>query len=403
LLVAEALPPLLPGLGTARDFGGTDEMRLRDRIFFTPFDELLLAVVARDLGEIPIFADRPGAGQTRDHWSVLEQEIRNNNALDLAQLEAAIARSETASPGDLRNIASQADYLSRLGRTAEAAAAGQRVLAGKPTYFEGYRFMADAAKERGDFAQARELYLQALGIYRLIPDARKNLGDLDRRAGDLTAAQAAYAEAFALDAANVGAAIALAEIQANTDDRESARATLEAAAVHSPRDEFVFQALGRLHAAEGRPNEAMDAFARALEIDPSMSPRELLRVACESRGPKEQKDLFGAYEARFGDEHDLYNNYAWLLATAPNAEVRDPAVAVRLARRAIELSPAPNAYYHGTLAAASAAAGDFDAARSNLRSALRLAAGNDGLRTELFAMRECFEAGQPYIERLPSP
>ncbi len=402
LLVAQALPTLLPELGPPRSFTEADEAELRDRIFYTPFDEVLLAVVARDVGEIPIFSERPGAGETRDHWSAVEQELRRTNPYDAAQLEAALSRAEALRPGDPRNIASQADYLSRLGRTEEAATAGQRVLARKPTYFEGYRFMADAAKQRGDFDQARELYLKALDIYRLIPDARKNLGDLDRRAGDLPAARSAYAEAFSLDAGNVGAALALAEIQANSADRDEAQATLEAAAAHNPRDEFIFQALGRLHAAEGRPADARRAFARALEIDASMSPRELLRVASESLGPKEQKDVFAAYEDRFGDEHDLYNNYAWLLATAPEPEVRDPTAAVRLARRAIELSPTPNPYYHGTLAAASAAAGDFVAARHGVRQALELAADSPELRDQLTAMQQLFDADQPHVEG-PTP
>jgi tetratricopeptide (TPR) repeat protein len=398
LLVAQALPPMLPDLGPPRAFTAADRTELRERIFFTPFDELLLAVVARDVGEIDIFEDRPGAGETVDYWSALERDLRASHPFDVAQLDAAFARAQAFRPDDPRNAASRADYLSRLGRTAEAATAGQGVLARKPTYFEGYRFMADAAKERGDFARARALYGQALDIYRLIPDAHKNIGDLERREGNLDAAKTAYARAFSLDAANVGAALALAEIEANSGRRDAARATLESAAAHNPRDSFVFQALGRLHVAEGRPAEARQAFARALEYDRLLSPRELLRLASESLGPVEQRSVFASYEERFGEEHDLYNNYAWLLATAPDPLVRDPDNAVRLARRAVELSPDPNPYYHGTLAAASAAQGDFAAAQLNLQRALELAAGNPQLLEQLSRMKQRFAARQAYAE-----
>ena len=399
LLVAQTLPSLLPDLGPPRAFTEADEAELRDRIFYTPFDEVLLAVVARDVGEIPIFAGRPGAGETRDHWSALEQELRRTNPYDAAQLETAFARAEALRPGNARNIASQADYLWRLGRTAEAAAAGERVLQRKPTYFEGYRFMADAAKERGDFDRARDLYLQALGHYRLIPDARKNLGDLARRSGDDRAAEEHYDTAFRMDAGNVGAALALAEIEANSSRRDAARQTLQVAARHNPRDASVQIALARLETAEGRFAEARTHWEQALGMDAALSPRDLLRLVSENFPPAESFSAFSRYEERFGEEHDLYNNYAWLLATAPETPLRDPAAAVRLARRAIELSPEPNAYYHGTLAAACAAAGDFDAARSNVRTALQLAPEDPDLRAQLAAMQQLFETGQPYTEQ----
>jgi Tfp pilus assembly protein PilF len=111
----------------------------------------------------------------------------------------------------------------------------------------------------------------------------------------------------------------------------------------------------------------------------------------------EQRSVFASYEERFGEEHDLYNNYAWLLATAPDPLVRDPDNAVRLARRAVELSPDPNPYYHGTLAAASAAQGDFAAAQLNLQRALELAADNPQLLEQLSRMQQRFAASQAYV------
>jgi tetratricopeptide (TPR) repeat protein len=137
-------------------------------------------------------------------------------------------------------------------------------------------------------------------------------------------------------------------------------------------------------------------------LDADLSPRDLLRLLSEKFPPAEAFTAFSRYRERFGDEHDLYNNYAWLLATSPEASWRNPDTALRLARRAIELSPEPNAYYHGTLAAASAAAGDFDAARSNVQTALGLSSENPGLREELFAMQQLFGAGLPYVEH-PMP
>ncbi|WP_426749864.1 hypothetical protein [Myxococcus sp. Y35] len=63
-----------------------------------------------------------------------------------------------------------------------------------------------------------------------------------------------------------------------------------------------------------------------------------------------------------------FNEYAWLLSTAPDPKVRDPAVARSLARVAVEKSC--TRYSLGTLAAAHAAAGDFSQAVSIQRLAI---------------------------------
>ncbi|HEX4145649.1 MAG TPA: tetratricopeptide repeat protein [Pirellulales bacterium] len=57
-----------------------------------------------------------------------------------------------------------------------------------------------------------------------------------------------------------------------------------------------------------------------------------------------------------------YNNAAWLLATCPDQRIRDGRRAVELAAKACDLTVWSNAYNCGTLAAACAEAGDFEAA-----------------------------------------
>src|SRR5262249_15805473 len=59
---------------------------------------------------------------------------------------------------------------------------------------------------------------------------------------------------------------------------------------------------------------------------------------------------------------DAYNHRAWLWAACPDAKHRDGKRAVASATRACELSEWTEANHIGTLAAASAEAGDFDAA-----------------------------------------
>ena len=64
---------------------------------------------------------------------------------------------------------------------------------------------------------------------------------------------------------------------------------------------------------------------------------------------------------------------AWIIATAPNVELRVPGEGVRLAERAVRLTEGKNATALDTLAAAYAAAGQIDRAVTTADSALTMA------------------------------
>lgn len=396
--VAGGLSPLIPGLGEPRPLSSVEEKELRDRLFFTPFDEVVLAAVARGIGEIEIFQTRPGAAETTEFWAARERELRRVHPLDANQLVTFYRQAVGVRPGDVRHEASLADYFFRMGRTQEAAQVGRRVLARKPTYFEGYRFLAEEAKAGEEWDRAGDLYRKALAIYRFLPDAHKNLGDLARRDGNLAGARRAYESAFSLDASNVGAALALAEIHAGQGNRRRAQATLETARDRNPKEAVVFQALGRLYAAEGENKAARQAYTQALLLNPEMSPWELLRFASDSLDTRQQKELFLAYEQRFGKEADLYNNFAWLLATSPEESVRDPARAIRLARRAVELSPEPNAHFYGTLAAAEASGGNFAEACRAIEEAIRILKKSSLPVDQQMRMYKFFKENKPFLD-----
>lgn len=101
----------------------------------------------------------------------------------------------------------------------------------------------------------------------------------------------------------------------------------------------------------------------------------------------------------------LLNNFAWLLATFPEASVRDGVKAIELARRAETLSGGGDPVILDTLAAAYAEVGRFSEAAEGARRALKLALmqENTALADALRKRIALYEAGLPYREQPLQP
>lgn len=94
------------------------------------------------------------------------------------------------------------------------------------------------------------------------------------------------------------------------------------------------------------------------------------------------------------------NNHAWLLAARPWATADDGRRAVDVARKACEATAWVHVTALDTLAVAHARAGDFSAAASVARRAVRMAeaGGGEPLAAEIRARLRLFQRGQPYCE-----
>jgi Flp pilus assembly protein TadD len=98
----------------------------------------------------------------------------------------------------------------------------------------------------------------------------------------------------------------------------------------------------------------------------------------------------------------LYNNVARLLATWPDASLRNGPRAVELAQRAVQLSGGREPLFIATLGAAYAEAGRFPEAIAAAGSALELARlqGNAGLFNAVQAQIALYKSGLPYHQQL---
>lgn len=91
---------------------------------------------------------------------------------------------------------------------------------------------------------------------------------------------------------------------------------------------------------------------------------------------------------------------AWLLATCPDASIREPGEAVRLAETANTATGRTNPAMLDTLAAAQAANGQFDAAVATINDALRLAItqpGGEAFAKEAEKRLDLYKARQAYV------
>lgn len=91
-----------------------------------------------------------------------------------------------------------------------------------------------------------------------------------------------------------------------------------------------------------------------------------------------------------------HNDFAWLLATSPDASARDSNKAIKHATAACKMTGWSNDAYLDTLAAAYASASDFDEAITWQNKALANAADNY-VKEEYKARLRLYQSGTPYI------
>ena len=160
----------------------------------------------------------------------------------------------------------------------------------------------------------------------------------------------------------------LGEYLAQQDRLDEAVAQWRAAIQMNPGDAAADYDLGVACSATGRAKEAVEDFKKALKIEPHF-------VKASSR-------------------------LAWVLATCPDASLRDGPEAVRWAQEANQFTRGANADVLGTLGAAYAGAGKFADAIAATQQALQLAPALDdpALTATLQAQLKCYQANSIFFD-----
>jgi tetratricopeptide (TPR) repeat protein len=293
--------------------------------------------------------------------------------------------------------------LVRLGRVPEAIGYWEQALRIKPDYAEAHNNLGIALAQVGRVKEAIGHWERALQIKPDLVEAHNDLGTALMQAGKLEDAIGHYEQAlrvtpdFADAHCNLG--IALLRQGKVPEAMEHWEQALRLKPDYAEAHYNLGIALGQA----GRLDEAIGHYEQALQLKPDYADAHYrLALALKGRG------RFEAAIAHYQKVLELeprpmlaQNALAWLLATCPEASLRNGNQAVELARQAEQLSSGRHPEILDTLAAAYAEAGRFPDAVETAERALHLASNQsntilaDDIRTRL----KLYETNSPYHEK----
>ena len=340
---------------------------------------------------------RPGDAETHDNLG--------NALLKKGQVHEAIAQFRRAmdlQPDDAATHDYLANALLKIGQADEALIQFQHALALQPDNADFHNNFGNALLEKGKPDQAIEQYQKALALQPDNAEFHDNLGIVLLRNGRADQALGHFQKAVEIqpDYAKGHEGLGMALFQKAQIDE----AIIHFQAVLKLRPDFA-EANNNLGAAflqKGQLDQAIVCYQKAVQFMPSDAEfQNNLGYALYLGGdvPQAVEHYKKSLELR-PQNAATCKNLAWILATSPEASVRNGAKAVELAQQGVRLSDGSDPIFVGTLAAAYAEAGQFPEAIKTALRARQLAVdgNNTALADALQAQIGLYQAGTPVRE-----
>ncbi|MEQ1857747.1 MAG: tetratricopeptide repeat protein [Longimicrobiales bacterium] len=251
------------------------------------------------------------------------------------------------------------------GRAVEAESHFRDAIRLDPDFAEAFINLGIVLHQQDRVAEAAQVYTRATQLAPEEARAHHNLGVALDELGRGAEAEAHFRQAVASDPAFALSHRRLAQVARARGDLEGAIASYRSAIASDPDDVDSRMGLGIVLGQTGNGVGALASFRAAGALVPD-SPQPLIAMA------------------------DLLANY-------PDASVRQPAEAVRLAERAVEISRRADPAALLTLATARAAAGDLRGAAAGAEEAVAIArqSGNAAAAQAAEARLARYRAGRP--------
>lgn len=273
-------------------------------------------------------------------------------------------------------------------------------IARNPSCWMAHNNLGIALAERGQVDEASEHFRRALEIKPDHAEAHNNLSLALQRQGKLDEAIAHAQTALRVNPN-------YAECHFHLGNTLSQKGQVAEAIVHFRRALDVRPDYTKAHINLGiallgqrRLEEAELHFRRALEIEPDhIGARQNLGVSLDEQGKtREALEQWQDLLRRQPDQVIVLNRCAWILATDPDASLRNGAEATALAQRAVRQTQGRDPAVLDTLAAAHAESGRFPEAVQVAQMALSQAVtlGNTTLAEAVQQRVELYRLGTPY-------
>jgi tetratricopeptide (TPR) repeat protein len=330
--------------------------------------------------------------------------------LSQGKTDEAIAHLEAA----LQSNPSQFDAhyhlgLAQLRRDSEVEAIPHlnRAVELRPDCIEAYTCLGNVYLRLGEVEQAVASYQKAIELQPKDMNLRESLGDALMAGQDLAGAIAEYRRVLVEEPNRATTHNKLGQALANQNNREEAISHYEKAI--GLRSDFVEARsnLGNVLQQQGKTKDAIAQYEKALAQSPKQADVHFrLGMAMESEG--KLADAVAHYQKAVELEpRDILatNNLAWLLATCPEAALRQGKKAVELAERMVTMAGDEQPGLLDTLAAAYAEVGRYADAVETARQAVRLAKEKEDekLVEALKKRLALYKAEKPFHETATMP
>jgi Flp pilus assembly protein TadD len=263
-----------------------------------------------------------------------------------------------------------ADALLEQERSDAAIESYRRALRVAPRHALGHLQLGKALVETGKLAQGIHHYRRALEFASddLAPEIHAHLAAALAKKNNLAGAEEHYERAIALRPGFAEAHANLGFVLIRAERYADARRQLEQALDLMEESPEIHAGLATATDHLGDPRAAIGHYRAALRLRPGWT--------------------------------QPANNLAWLLATHPDPDLRDPEEAIRIAETLRDAGSPSGPAVLDTLAAAYAAAGRFDAASRTAAVAKRLALdqGMEALADEIDQRLTLYQVGRPFID-----
>ena len=232
--------------------------------------------------------------------------------------------------------------LSGQGKLDEAVVAYRKAIELVPEDAEFHNSLGIVLENQGKLAEAIAAYRKAIELDPKDAAVYCNLGDALRKLGKLDESVVACRKAVELQPNLAPAHLNLGNDLSELGKLDEAIAELRRAIELDPDTALAYNNLGNALKDMGQLDEAIAAYRKVLELKPDcVAGYSNLANALSKQGHFDEALAANQKVIELEPKNPAgYNGVAWLLATAPTPEVRDPARAVELATRAVELASA---------------------------------------------------------------